>query len=57
VGELPRLKYQAGALYYVERVQDAAQAFNTVRFNDAAGSTYSSSRSITTRRSSSAPAM
>lgn len=41
VGELPRLKYQAGALYYVERVQDAAQAFNTVRFNDAAGSTYS----------------
>ena len=40
VGELPRLKYQAGALYYVERVQDSAQAFNTVQFTDAAGSAY-----------------
>lgn len=40
VGELPRLKYQAGALYYVEHVQDSAQAFNTVQFTDAAGSAY-----------------
>ncbi|HEY6869060.1 MAG TPA: TonB-dependent receptor [Novosphingobium sp.] len=29
IGELPRLKYQAGALYYQERVQDNAQAINT----------------------------
>lgn len=40
IGELPRLKYQAGALYFDERVQDAAQAFNTMQFTDAAGSTY-----------------
>ncbi|RVU05813.1 TonB-dependent receptor [Novosphingobium umbonatum] len=30
IGEMPRFKYQAGGLYYVERVQDAAQAFNTM---------------------------
>ena len=30
IGELPRFKYQLGGLYYVERVQDAAQAFNTM---------------------------
>lgn len=40
IGELPRLKYQAGALYYVENVEDAAQAFNTMQFTDAAGSTF-----------------
>jgi iron complex outermembrane receptor protein len=37
IGDLPRLKYQFGALYYQERVQDAAQAFNTNQFTDAAG--------------------
>jgi len=37
IGELPRLKYQAGALYYQERVQDSAQAINTMQFTDAAG--------------------
>jgi iron complex outermembrane recepter protein len=40
IGEFPRLKYQVGALYYQERVQDDAQAFNTLRFTDAAGSQF-----------------
>lgn len=40
IGELPRLKYQAGALYYVENVEDNAQAFNTMQFTDALGSTF-----------------
>ncbi|MFA6125232.1 TonB-dependent receptor [Sphingomonas sp.] len=40
IGELGRLKYVAGALYYRENVQDNAQAFNTNQFTDAAGSTY-----------------
>ncbi len=38
IGELPRFKYQAGGLYYVEKVQDSASAFNTMQFTDAAGS-------------------
>jgi iron complex outermembrane receptor protein len=37
IGEFDRVKYQFGALYYQERVQDAAQAFNTNQFTDAAG--------------------
>ncbi|MBC2667778.1 TonB-dependent receptor [Novosphingobium piscinae] len=40
IGELPRLKYQFGGLYYLEHVEDAAQAFNTAQFTDAAGSAY-----------------
>ena len=40
IGDLPRLKYVAGALYYQERVEDNAQAFNTNIFTNAAGSTY-----------------
>jgi iron complex outermembrane receptor protein len=40
IGELPRLKYQAGALYYVENVEDNAQAFNTMQFTDVVGSTF-----------------
>ena len=40
IGEVPRLKYQAGGLYYVERVQDSAQAFNTNQMTDVAGSAY-----------------
>ena len=39
IGELPRLKYQVGGLYYVERVQDSAQAFNTMQMTDALGTT------------------
>jgi len=38
IGEVPRLKYQIGGLYYQERVEDAAQAFNTMQFTDVAGS-------------------
>lgn len=33
IGDLPRLKYAVGAIYYNERVQDSAQAFNTNQFN------------------------
>ncbi|MBU6267651.1 MAG: TonB-dependent receptor [Sphingomonadales bacterium] len=40
IGELPRFKYQAGAMYYDERVEDSAQAFNTLQMTDAAGSAY-----------------
>jgi iron complex outermembrane recepter protein len=40
IGEFPRLKYQVGALYFEERVQDNAQAFNTLQFTDAAGSQF-----------------
>jgi iron complex outermembrane receptor protein len=39
IGEIPTLKYQLGGLYYVENVQDSAQAFNTMAFSDATGST------------------
>ncbi|MBW6528393.1 TonB-dependent receptor [Sphingomonas sp. RHCKR7] len=35
IGETPRLHYLAGALYYRERVADQAQAFNTMRWNQA----------------------
>ncbi len=40
IGEAPRLKYQFGGLYYLEHVEDNAQAFNTAQLTDAAGSTY-----------------
>jgi iron complex outermembrane recepter protein len=40
IGELPRLNFQAGALYYRENVQDDARAFNTLQFTDALGSTF-----------------
>ncbi len=37
IGDFDRLKFAAGALYYQENVEDAAQAFNTLQFTDAAG--------------------
>ena len=40
IGELPRLKFAFGALYYKENVEDAAQAFNTLQFTDAAGTAF-----------------
>jgi iron complex outermembrane recepter protein len=40
IGELPRLKFAFGALYYKENVEDAAQAFNTMQFTDAAGTAF-----------------
>jgi iron complex outermembrane receptor protein len=41
IGDLgEQLKYAVGALYYEEKVNDNAQAFNTNYFLDAAGSTY-----------------
>lgn len=40
IGELPRLKFAFGGLYYQENVEDAAQAFNTLQFTDAAGTAF-----------------
>lgn len=40
IGEVGRVKYVAGALYYQEKVHDNAQAFYTNQFTDAAGSAY-----------------
>ncbi len=40
IGEVARVKYVLGALYYQERAEDNAQAFNTNVFTNAAGSTY-----------------
>ncbi len=40
IGEFPRVKYQFGALYYKENVEDSAQAFNTLQLTDAAGSAF-----------------
>jgi iron complex outermembrane recepter protein len=40
IGEFARVKYQFGALYYKENVQDDAQAYNTLQFTNAAGSAY-----------------
>ena len=40
IGELPRLKYQVGALYYKENVEDNARAYNTLQFTDVIGSTF-----------------
>ncbi|MEI6418326.1 MAG: TonB-dependent receptor, partial [Sphingomonadales bacterium] len=41
VGEVGRLKFAAGALFYQEKVQDQAQAFNTMQVTDTAGTTFS----------------
>lgn len=40
IGEVARLKYVAGALYYEENASDNAQAFATNQFTDAAGSSF-----------------
>lgn len=40
IGDVGRVKFVAGALYYREHVSDNAQAFNTNTFTDAAGSTF-----------------
>jgi len=40
IGEIGRLKYVVGALYYRENVEDNAQAFFTNQFTDAAGSAF-----------------
>ncbi|EIZ77588.1 TonB-dependent receptor [Novosphingobium sp. Rr 2-17] len=40
IGDLPRLKFAGGALYYREYAADDAQSFYTAQFADAAGSTY-----------------
>ena len=40
IGDIGRVKFVAGALYYREHVADNAQAFNTNVFTDAAGSVY-----------------
>ncbi|MFZ4748503.1 MAG: TonB-dependent receptor [Sphingomonas sp.] len=40
IGEFARVKYQFGALYYKENVEDSAQAPNTLQFLDAAGATF-----------------
>ncbi len=40
IGELPQLKYQVGALYYKENVEDNARAYNTLQFTDVAGSIF-----------------
>jgi len=40
IGELPRLKYVLGALWYQEKVEDNAQAYFTAQFTNAAGSAY-----------------
>lgn len=41
IGELPRLKFVAGALYYREHVEDNAQAYNTLTITNAAGTAVS----------------
>jgi len=38
IGEVPRLKYVLGGLWYQERVEDSAAAFYTNQLTDAAGS-------------------
>ncbi|MBN8818718.1 MAG: TonB-dependent receptor [Sphingomonas sp.] len=40
VGDLERVKFAVGALYYRENVSDNAQTVNTNQFTDAAGTTY-----------------
>jgi len=40
IGDLPQLKFLAGAMWYREKVEDNAQAFNTMRFTNASGSAY-----------------
>ncbi len=48
IGEVGDLKYQFGALYYQENVEDSAQAPNTLQFLDAAGSTFGLCNTVTT---------
>lgn len=40
IGDIGRVKFVAGALYYREKVSDNAQAYNTNTFTNSAGSTY-----------------
>ncbi|MET0369948.1 MAG: TonB-dependent receptor, partial [Sphingobium sp.] len=40
IGDVDRVKFVVGALYYRENVSDNAQAFNTNKFTNAAGSAY-----------------
>ena len=40
IGSLPGLDYVVGAMWYQEKVQDNAQAFNTAQFTNASGSAY-----------------
>ncbi|MBC2667309.1 TonB-dependent receptor [Novosphingobium flavum] len=41
IGTLPNLDYVVGAMWYQERVEDNAQAYNTAQFTNADGSAYS----------------
>ena len=41
IGDLPRVKFVGGVLYYREHVEDTAQAFNTLTVTNAAGTAYS----------------
>lgn len=41
IGDLPRLKFVGGALYYREHVEDNAQAISTLAITNAAGTAYS----------------
>jgi iron complex outermembrane receptor protein len=40
IGEAGRVKFSAGALFYQEKVQDSAQAFNTMQVTDATGTQF-----------------
>jgi len=40
IGDLPRLKFVAGALYYRETVEDNAQAISTLQITNAAGTAF-----------------
>ncbi|MCX7284548.1 MAG: TonB-dependent receptor, partial [Novosphingobium sp.] len=40
IGDLPRLKFVGGALYYREHVEDNAQAISTLAITNAAGTAY-----------------
>jgi len=40
IGDLSRVKFVAGAMWYQEKVRDSAQSPNTMRFTNASGSTY-----------------
>jgi iron complex outermembrane recepter protein len=46
IGEFSRVKYQFGALYYQENVEDSAQAPNTLQFLDAAGATFGACNAV-----------
>lgn len=48
IGEIGDLKYQLGALYYRENVEDSAQAPNTLQFLDAAGTAFGLCNTLTT---------